>query len=171
MADERVHPLPASADTLKDMDSGRWRAPAAHGPVRATLRLPGSKSITNRALILAALSDSPSVVRGVLKARDASLAVGALRALGCAIQEHGTDVGVHPGSPAQGAALSVDVGNAGTVMRFLPAVAALTPAAVAFDGAPRARERPVGALLSALRALGVSIEDAGRGALPFTVRG
>jgi 3-phosphoshikimate 1-carboxyvinyltransferase len=153
------------------MDSGRWRAPVAHGPVRATLRLPGSKSITNRALILAALSDSPSVVRGVLKARDTSLAVGALRALGCAIREQGTDVGVHPGRPAPGAAVSVDVGNAGTVMRFLPAVAALTPAAVAFDGDPRARERPVGALLSALRTLGVSIDDGGRGALPFTVQG
>ena len=153
------------------MDSGRWRAPAAHGPVRATLRLPGSKSITNRALILAALSDSPSVVRGVLKARDTSLAIGALRALGCAVTEQGTDVGIHPGSPAQGAAVRVDVGNAGTVMRFLPAVAALVPAAVAFDGDPRARERPVGALLSALRALGVSIDDGGRGALPFTVHG
>lgn len=153
------------------MDSGRWRAPAAQGPVRATLRLPGSKSITNRALILAALSDSPSVLRGVLKARDTALAVGALRALGCAIHERGTDVGVHPGSPAPGSAVSVDVGNAGTVMRFLPAVAALTPAAVAFDGDPRARERPIGALLSALRALGVSIDDGGRGALPFTVHG
>jgi 3-phosphoshikimate 1-carboxyvinyltransferase len=153
------------------MDSGRWRAPAAHGPVRATLRLPGSKSITNRALILAALSDSPSVVRGVLKARDTSLAIGALRALGGAVTEHGPDVGIHPGSPAPGAAVRVDVGNAGTVMRFLPAVAALVPAAVAFDGDPRARERPVGALLSALRALGVSIDDGGRGALPFTVHG
>jgi 3-phosphoshikimate 1-carboxyvinyltransferase len=153
------------------MDSGRWRAPAAHGPVRATLRLPGSKSITNRALILAALSDSPSVVRGVLKARDTSLAIGALRALGCAVTEHGPDVGVHPGSPARDAEVSVNVGNAGTVMRFLPAVAALTPAAVAFDGDPRARERPVGALLSALRTLGVSIDDGGRGALPFTVHG
>lgn len=153
------------------MDSGRWRAPAAHGPVRATLRLPGSKSITNRALILAALSDSPSVVRGLLKARDTSLAVGALRTLGCGITEDGTDVGVHPGRPAEGAAVSVDVGNAGTVMRFLPAVAALTPASVAFDGDPRARERPVGALLSALRTLGVSIDDGGRGALPFTVHG
>src|SRR5215469_11207512 len=107
---------PMATDTLKGMDSGRWRAPAAHGPVRATLRLPGSKSITNRALILAALSDSPSVVRGVLKARDTSLAVGALRALVCGITEHGTDVGVHPGRPAEGAAVSVDVGNAGTVM-------------------------------------------------------
>jgi 3-phosphoshikimate 1-carboxyvinyltransferase len=153
------------------MDSGRWRAPAAHGPVRATLRLPGSKSITNRALILAALSDSPSVLRGVLKARDTSLAIAALRGLGYVIHEHGTDVGVHQGSPGQGAAVSLDVGNAGTVMRFLPAVAALTPADVAFDGDPRARERPVGALLSALRALGVSIDDGGRGALPFTVHG
>jgi 3-phosphoshikimate 1-carboxyvinyltransferase len=153
------------------MDSGRWRAPAAQGPVRATLRLPGSKSITNRALILAALSDSPSVVRGLLKARDTSLAIGALNALGSTIHERGTDVDVHPGAPAAGAAVRVDVGNAGTVMRFLPAVAALTPADVAFDGDPRARERPVGALLSALRALGVSIEDDGRGALPFTVHG
>jgi 3-phosphoshikimate 1-carboxyvinyltransferase len=156
------------------MDSGRWRAPVAQGPVSATLRLPGSKSISNRALILAALSDSPSVVRGVLKARDTSLAIGALRALGRVIDERGADVGVNPGSlggAAEGAAVSVDVGNAGTVMRFLPAVAALTPAAVAFDGDPRARERPVGALLSALRSLGVSIDDGGRGALPFTVHG
>ncbi len=153
------------------MDSGRWRAPAAQGPVRATLRLPGSKSITNRALILAALSESPSVVRGVLKARDTSLATAALRALGGTITEHGDDVGVQPGVPAPGATVSLDVGNAGTVMRFLPAVAALTPAAVAFDGDPRARERPVGALLTALRALGVSIDDGGRGALPFTVHG
>jgi 3-phosphoshikimate 1-carboxyvinyltransferase len=117
------------------------------------------------------LSDSPSVVRGVLKARDTSLAIGALRALGCTIHSREADVDVEPGSPAAGAAVSVDVGNAGTVMRFLPAVAALTPAAVAFDGDPRARERPVGALLSALRSLGVSIDDGGRGALPFTVHG
>jgi 3-phosphoshikimate 1-carboxyvinyltransferase len=153
------------------MDSGRWRAPAAQGPVRATLRLPGSKSITNRALILAALSESPSVIRGVLKARDTTLATAALRALGCSIHEHGADVGLHPGVLDHGSAVRVDVGNAGTVMRFLPAVAALAPAEVAFDGDPRARERPVGALLAALRALGVSIDDGGRGALPFTVHG
>jgi 3-phosphoshikimate 1-carboxyvinyltransferase len=153
------------------MDSGRWRAPAAHGPVRATLRLPGSKSITNRALILAALSDTPSVLHGVLQARDTSLAIGALRALGCTIDSHGTDVHVTPGTPDAGAAVRVDVGNAGTVMRFLPAVAALTAADVAFDGDPRARERPVGALLSALRTLGAVIDDEGRGALPFVIHG
>jgi len=111
------------------MDSGRWRSPAAKGPVRARLRLPGSKSITNRALVLAALSDSPSVVRGPLKARDTRLAVAALRALGCSITESssGTELTVSPRSAVRGT-VRVDVGNAGTVMRFLPAVAALTTA-------------------------------------------
>jgi 3-phosphoshikimate 1-carboxyvinyltransferase len=153
------------------MESGRWRAPAVHGPVRARLRLPGSKSITNRALVLAALSSAPSVVRGPLKARDTTLAAAALRAMGCGVLESGTDLSVSPGSLSPGSSVSLDVGNAGTVMRFLPAVAALTPASVSFDGDPRARERPVGALLTALRALGVSIDDGGRGALPFTVHG
>jgi 3-phosphoshikimate 1-carboxyvinyltransferase len=153
------------------MNSGRWRTPIALGPVRARLRLPGSKSITNRALVLAALSDSPSVISGPLRARDTQLAVAALRVLGCSITDSGTDLAVSPGQPGSGAALSVDVGNAGTVMRFLPAVAALTSARVSFDGDPRARERPVGALLTALRALGADIDDGGRGALPFTVRG
>jgi 3-phosphoshikimate 1-carboxyvinyltransferase len=154
------------------MDSGRWRSPASQGPVRARLRLPGSKSITNRALVLAALSESPSVVRGPLKARDTGLAVAALRALGCSITESssGTELTVSPRSAVRGT-VRVDVGNAGTVMRFLPAVAALTTASAEFDGDPRARERPVGALLAALRALGAEIDDGGRGALPFTVLG
>jgi 3-phosphoshikimate 1-carboxyvinyltransferase len=153
------------------MDSGRWRAPAAHGPVHATLRLPGSKSITNRALLLAALSDSPSVIRGALKARDSSLAIKALHVLGSSFHEHGTHLAVSPGSLAAGSAVGIDVGNAGTVMRFLPAVAALSAASVAFDGDPRARERPIGALLGALRTLGVAIDDGGRGSLPFTIEG
>jgi 3-phosphoshikimate 1-carboxyvinyltransferase len=153
------------------MESGRWRAPAAHGPVRATLRLPGSKSISNRALMLAALSDSPSTLRGLLTARDTSLALAALRVLGCSVDETGGGLSVSAGSLAAGAAVSVDVGNAGTVMRFLPAVAALSAASVAFDGDPRARERPIGALLVALRTLGVAIDDGGRGALPFTIHG
>jgi len=156
------------------MDSGRWPCPAAEGPVRARLRLPGSKSITNRALVLAALSDSPSLLRGPLRARDTSLAVAALRVFGCSISESGTELAVSPPSRSSAgvAPLAVDVGNAGTVMRFLPAVAAVLSAApVAFDGDPRARERPVGALLGALRTLGVPIDDGGRGALPFTVHG
>ena len=160
-----------STDTLKVMESGRWRAPAAHGPVRATLRLPGSKSISNRALMLAALSDSPSTLRGLLTARDTSLALAALRVLGCSVDETGGGLSVSAASLAAGAAVSVDVGNAGTVMRFLPAVAALSAASVAFDGDPRARERPIGALLVALRTLGVAIDDGGRAALPFTIHG
>jgi 3-phosphoshikimate 1-carboxyvinyltransferase len=139
--------------------------------VRAALRLPGSKSISNRALLLAALSDSPSTLRGVLRARDTSLAIAALRVLGCSLEEDGTDLAVSSSSLPAGSSVGVDVGNAGTVMRFLPAVAALSAASVAFDGDPRARERPVGALLSALRTLGVSIDDGGRGALPFTIHG
>jgi 3-phosphoshikimate 1-carboxyvinyltransferase len=153
------------------MEPGRWRAPVAHGPVHATLRLPGSKSISNRALMLAALSESPSRLRGLLKARDTSLAIAALRVLGNSLDEDGTGLAVSGGSLAAGQAVSVDVGNAGTVMRFLPAVAALSAGSVAFDGDPRARERPIGALLGALRALGVSIDDGGRGALPFTING
>jgi 3-phosphoshikimate 1-carboxyvinyltransferase len=182
------------------MDSGRWQMPSAQGPVHARLRLPGSKSITNRALVLAALSESPATVRGPLRARDTALAIGALRALGCVIDDHpasdhpagdqgggalasghaagdqrsGDDreayLVISPGRPSA-SAVPVDVGNAGTVMRFLPAVAALTASDVSFDGDPRARERPVGALLAALRALGVRIEDGGRGALPFTIHG
>src|SRR5439155_20789903 len=110
-----------------------------------------------------------------LKARDTTLAIGALRAIGCVIHDGANDVSgdyltISPGQ-APASEVSVDVGNAGTVMRFLPAVAALTTAAVSFDGDPRARERPIGALLAALRALGVSIDDAGRGALPFTIAG
>jgi 3-phosphoshikimate 1-carboxyvinyltransferase len=152
------------------MDSGRWQTLPAQEPVRARLRLPGSKSITNRALVLAALSESPSVVRGHLKARDTTLAIAALRAMGCAIDDFGTHLVILPGPPDSDE-VAVDVGNAGTVMRFLPAVAALTPAAVSFDGDPRARERPVGVLLEALRTLGVSVDDGGRGALPFTIGG
>ena len=138
--------------------------------MRARLRLPGSKSITNRALVLAALSDSPSIVRGPLKARDTTLALAALRALGATIDDHDGYLAISPGQPSAGT-VSVNVGNAGTVMRFLPAVAALTASAVSFDGDPRARERPVGALLAALRSLGASIDDGGRGALPFTIHG
>ena len=67
--------------------------------------------------------------------------------------------------------MSVDVGNAGTVMRFLPGLAALTSAVVAFDGDARARQRPVGPILAALRQLGAHIEDGGRAAVPFTVHG
>jgi 3-phosphoshikimate 1-carboxyvinyltransferase len=148
-----------------------WASPAAAGPVSARVQLPASKSMTNRALVLAALGDRPAVIGNPLRARDTALAAGALRALGCAITESRTDWAIAPGQPAPGSAVSVDVGNAGTVMRFLPALAALTSATVTFDGDERIRLRPIGPILEALRQLGARIEDGGRGAAPFTVHG
>jgi 3-phosphoshikimate 1-carboxyvinyltransferase len=155
-----------------DEDPGRtWLAPVAAGPASARIVLPASKSITNRALVLAALSGGRATIANPLQARDTRLAAAALRAMGSGITADGTGWVVTPGQPAAGSRVSVDVGNAGTVMRFLPAVAALTAAAVEFDGDERARQRPVGPILAALAELGADIDDDGRGAVPFTVRG
>ncbi len=148
-----------------------WPAPAASGPLRARLTLPGSKSITNRALVLAALADGPGYIVNPLRARDTLLMAKALTALGAAVEEDGGPQRwrVSPGRPAADA--RVDVGNAGTVMRFVPPVAALTAVAVEFFGDARASQRPVAPVLAALRELGAVIDDGGRGAIPFTVRG
>jgi 3-phosphoshikimate 1-carboxyvinyltransferase len=168
-----------------------WAVPAAAGPVSARIWLPASKSITNRALVLAALSDRPARIANPLRARDTLLAAAALRAMGTEVADDpggteavsipGSASGAAPGSaagwrvtagqPPAGSRVSVDVGNAGTVMRFLPAVAALTSATVHFDGDERIRQRPVGPILAALRELGARIDDGGRGAAPFTVLG
>jgi len=159
--------------------AGSWPAPAAAGPVRASLSVPGSKSMTNRALVLAALADGPGTIAGPLHSRDTLLMRAALTALGATIADKAAnDAGpaglvpswqVTPGQP--GADVSVDVGNAGTVLRFAPPVAALTDVRVAFHGDTRAAERPVGPVLAALRELGAVIDDGGRSAIPFTVRG
>ncbi len=146
-----------------------WPAPRATAPVRASVSLPGSKSLTNRALVLAALSDGPSVVRRALRSRDTELMARALTSLGAAVDTSGDEWEVTPG-PITGPA-KVDCGLAGTVMRFVPPVAALARGAVAFDGDAHARTRPMGEVLEALRGLGVVIEDEGRGTLPFTVMG
>ncbi|GAB2884034.1 3-phosphoshikimate 1-carboxyvinyltransferase [Myroides odoratimimus subsp. xuanwuensis] len=146
-----------------------WPAPRAHDPVLATVSLPGSKSLTNRALVLASIADRPSVVRRALRSRDTSLMAAALTALGSRVDTSGEDWTVTPGRFAADA--SVDCGLAGTVMRFVPPVAALSSGAVAFDGDEHMRKRPVGEVLTALRGLGIEIDDAGRGGLPFTVRG
>jgi len=146
-----------------------WHAPHAAGPVRGRVRLPGSKSITNRALVLAALSGTPSVIENPLHARDTQLAVAALAALGASVSPFDqTTWRISPGALPAGTSADVYVGNSGTCMRFLPGVAALTAASVRFDGDARARERPVGVLLGALRSLGVAIDG---DEVPFTVRG
>ena len=113
------------------------------------MTLPGSKSLTNRALVLAALSDGPSVVRRALRSRDTLLMAQGLTALGAAVDTSGDDWRVTPGRLAGPAA--VDCGLAGTVMRFVPPVAALADGPVVFDGDPHARTRPMGEVLDALR--------------------
>ncbi|WP_149361255.1 3-phosphoshikimate 1-carboxyvinyltransferase [Lolliginicoccus suaedae] len=143
-----------------------WHAPHHPAPVSAVVAVPGSKSATNRALVLAALADGPSTVLGALRSRDTNLMIEGLRALGTSITEQSaTELLVEPG-PLHGT--EIDCGLAGTVMRFLPGVAALADGAVRFDGDEQARVRPQGVTLDALRALGADVEGS---ALPFTVRG
>jgi len=137
--------------------------------VHAVVALPGSKSITARALILAALADGPSRIVRPLRARDTDLMAAGLRALGVRIDDDGEDWLVTPGT-LRGPA-DVDAGLAGTVLRFLPPVAALAHGPVRLDGDLRMRERPNAGLIDALRNLGVEIDDAGRGRAPFTVHG
>lgn len=151
------------------MSLPRWTAPTASAPVDAVVRLPGSKSLTNRYLVLAALADGPSRLRAPLRSRDTLLMAAALRCLGARIDDEADDWVVTP-SPLQGPT-RVDCGLAGTIMRFLPPVAALATGDIHLDGDPRARERPMAPVLDALRALGAGIDDSGRGALPFTVHG
>jgi 3-phosphoshikimate 1-carboxyvinyltransferase len=148
-----------------------WPAPHAERAVRATIRLPGSKSLTNRALVLAALSDGPSVVGAALSSRDTLLMADALRTLGATVDvgADGSDWKVTPG-PLRGGG-TVDCGLAGTVMRFVPPLAALADGPVRLDGDPHARTRPMHEVLRGLRGLGVQVEDEGRGRLPLTVLG
>jgi 3-phosphoshikimate 1-carboxyvinyltransferase len=163
---------------MRAEDQETWAVPAADGPVSGRIRLPASKSITNRALVLAALSHRPARIVNPLRARDTLLAAAALSAMGTEVADGPGEAAVSTsgwlvtaGQPPAGSRVSVDVGNAGTVIRFLPAVAALTSAAVHFDGDERIRQRPVGPILTALRDLGARIDDGGRGAAPFTVLG
>lgn len=143
-----------------------WPAPRARHPVDAVVSLPGSKSLTNRALVLAAIADGPSVVRRALRSRDTTLMAAALTALGSTVDASGDDWAVTPG-PFEGDA-AVDCGLAGTVMRFVPPVAGLASGTVSFDGDEHMRLRPVGEMLGALRTLGVRVDG---DALPFSVRG
>jgi 3-phosphoshikimate 1-carboxyvinyltransferase len=144
-----------------------WAAPSAIAPVRATVAVPGSKSITNRALLLAALGGRGGTLSGALRSRDSRLMIDALRALGVPVDDSGDQVivGAHDGlrGPAH-----VACGLAGTVMRFVPPAAAIADGDIHFDGDPRARERPMSTVLDALRALGADIDG---DALPFTLHG
>jgi 3-phosphoshikimate 1-carboxyvinyltransferase len=148
-----------------------WTAPFAPAPVHATVTVPGSKSQTNRALVLAALAAAQgrgtSTLSGALRSRDTDLMIGALRALGLRVDGDGPELTIG-GRIAPGPHARVDCGLAGTVLRFVPPLAALADAVVEFDGDAQARARPIAPLLDALRGLGVHIDGDG---LPFRVRG
>ncbi|MCW2565763.1 MAG: 3-phosphoshikimate 1-carboxyvinyltransferase [Mycobacterium sp.] len=146
-----------------------WQAPSTPNPVHATVTVPGSKSQTNRALVLAALAtpQGSSTLSGALRSRDTDLMIGALQALGVGVEGADSELTISGAiTPQPGA--RVDCGLAGTVLRFVPPVAALSSQTVTFDGDEQARTRPVAVLLDALRGLGVQI-DGDR--LPFSVRG
>lgn len=151
-----------------------WPAPfRGKKPVDVRVVIPGSKSVTNRALILAAQAEGTSKLRRPLVSRDSELMVGGLKALGLTITEtteNGDLVFNVTGGSLKGPA-KIDVGNAGTVMRFLPPLAALADGEISFDGDPRSHERPLGPVIKALEELGISINHGGRYALPLTMQG
>ncbi len=172
------------SDAAVQLSPGDWPAPLAPASSEAAgknalMHIPGSKSLTNRYLLLAALADSPSYLRAPLHSRDSALMIEALRQLGAGIElvptdsPFGPDVKVIPldFAQAQPHAVSIECGLAGTVMRFVPALAALLPGEFAFDGDPHARQRPMGPVLEGLRQLGVQVDcEQGENALPFVLR-
>ena len=158
---------------------GPWRAPVASGALDAVVELPGSKSLSARALLLAAVADAPTTLTGLLRSRDTELMLAALTVLGARFEDlndAGTRLRVTPaplplrvraGTDGLG---RIDVGLAGTVMRFVPALAALADAPVVFDGDEAARRRPMAPLLDALAALGAEVTHLGEpGFLPVRI--
>ena len=151
------------------MSDTHWPAPfRGRTPVHAQVTIPGSKSVTNRALILAAQAASTSTLRKPLISRDSELMSAGLSAMGISISDAGGAWKVTPAAlrgPAQ-----INVGNAGTVMRFLPPLAALAQGDIAFDGDPRSYERPLGPVIKALEELGIEIDHGGRYSLPMVIK-
>jgi 3-phosphoshikimate 1-carboxyvinyltransferase len=146
-----------------------WPAPLAPAPVRASLAIPGSKSQTNRALVLAALASGPSTITGGLEARDTQLMRNALRQLGVRIEETASGWRIAPPATFRPEG-TIDCGLAGTVMRFVPPVAALADGRVAFDGDEQAYARPMAAMLTALTSIGATVVGGATG-LPFVLSG
>ncbi|MGV9195147.1 3-phosphoshikimate 1-carboxyvinyltransferase [Microbacterium sp. MC2] len=153
-----------------------WPAPSATAPVHATVTVPGSKSLTNRELVLSALADGPSLLVSPLHSDDSEHMIAALRALGVQIEtvpgegEFGPDLEVTPLAAFAGDT-TVDCGQAGTVMRFVAPLAGYAVGDVVVTAAENALHRPMGSMIKALREIGVDIDDGGSWTLPFTVRG
>lgn len=151
-----------------------WPAPVATAPLDATVTIPGSKSLSNRYLILAALGSDPVRIRGLLRSRDTDLMMGALRALGVTCEEDTGEPTTVTVTPPKDGVFSgnseVFCGLAGTVMRFVPPLVLFADGPVRFDGDEQAYARPMEPLLFGLKQLGARVEYHGeRGHLPFTV--
>ena len=142
-----------------------WLAPHTRTPIDGVITMPGSKSITNRAFILAALADGPSAIVGALRSRDTNLMLAALKSIGVGVRDQGSEIHIEP-RPLRGG--TINCGLAGTVMRFVPPVAAIATGTVFFDGDPQARTRPMSTMLDALRDLGIQVQG---DALPFIIDG
>lgn len=157
--------------------SGSLLVTPVDGPVDAAVRAPGSKSLTNRALVCAALAAGRSVLDGALFADDTEAMLGGVRALGAGVEASTGDARVVVTGPAFGDGspahvVELDARMSGTTARFLLPVAALGPGAYRLDGAPSMRARPMGDGIAALRALGVEVVEEGEpGRLPVLVRG
>lgn len=164
-----------SSDTYSPA-AAEWAAPVASGALSARLAVPGSKSLTNRELILAALADGPGTLHAPLRSDDSIRMIAALRALGVQIEEvdggspFGPDLRVKPPASFHGGT-TVDCGQAGTVMRFIAALAGMAEGEVHLTAHSSALHRPMGALITAIRDIGVDVDDEGRWSLPFLVRG
>lgn len=154
---------------MTEANYSQWPAPLASHALNETVPLPGSKSLTNRELVLAAIAEEPTEFAGALVSRDSKLMIDALGALGSEISgAETTSPKVSPAKLASNAA--IDCGLAGTVMRFVPPLSILNHGRVTFDGDEGARRRPMDTTIVSLRALGVSVEAEGL-SLPFTVDG
>jgi 3-phosphoshikimate 1-carboxyvinyltransferase len=153
----------------KDLYSPNFDAPVATRAIAATVELPGSKSLTNRELVLSALAAEPTHLTGALVSRDSALMIAALEGLGAKISGAGTtSPTVEPATLDTDT--SIDCGLAGTVMRFVPPISVLNRGTTRFDGDEAARRRPMNTTIESLRALGADVENTD-GALPFSVRG
>lgn len=145
-----------------------WHAPFIDYAINSNISIPGSKSATNRAFVLAALGDEVSNIKNPLFARDTLLMLEALQKLGCEISRFDNSVNISPMKRVH-QDISIDVGLAGTVMRFVPVLAALTSGISHFDGDLHARKRPMKALIDSLKKLQISIDDQGLATLPFSI--
>lgn len=168
-----------AAPALSAGSARPWRAPVAAGALEVIVELPGSKSLSARALLLAALAGAPTTLTGLLRSRDTELMLAALTVLGARFEDLGASgtrlrvtpapLPLHVQTGPDGVG-RIDVGLAGTVMRFVPALAALADAPVVFDGDEAARRRPMAPLLDALAALGAEVTHLGEpGFLPVRI--